>query len=166
MIISNFVLSSIDDQLVIINRPWSSRRKFLLINASSQVLKAWDDFHDMYPDGFVSREDFLASKSVVFKLNAPLLHFTVKLFFSNVGLRIYRWDYLEAIIIRCILAPEPQKRVLSLSPSLAAWHRPQHTPKNPTNKCLSCFPQKMTHDEIVCKTLSQGIWTEVLIGLA
>ena len=37
-----------------------------------QVLKAWDNFHDMYPDGFVSREDFLASRSVIFNLNFRL----------------------------------------------------------------------------------------------
>ena len=42
----------------------------LLPNPLLQVLKAWDNFHDMYPDGFVSREDFLASRSVIlnFKL--------------------------------------------------------------------------------------------------
>ena len=44
----------------------------LLPNPLLQVLKAWDIFHDMYPDGFVSREDFLASRSVI--LNFKIIH--------------------------------------------------------------------------------------------
>ena len=43
-----------------------------------QVLKAWDNFHDMYPDGFVSREDFLASRSVIFNFCLAVSHARIK----------------------------------------------------------------------------------------